>query len=329
MSQQILDFTKGYMQKSNAKAFTSLLATLCIYFGTLWLALAAQLSWPVIALLLMINSFSGVRLYVIQHDLGHLSHFETRWLNTFAGYAISTFTLTPFRAMQYNHNLHHAHIGSLDDRDSTEIYTMTLKEWEAAGFWRRLHYRLYRHPLVLLPIGGLWTFLVRYRWPKNARRIGAREVLVHDALVFAWWIVIYWGFGWTGLALYMVTALICGCIGVFLVFLQHNFEDTYWEHKPNVDYARATLQGSSALDLGWLWDLGTGNIAYHDIHHFNPRIPLYNLRKCHRDLREVMDIRTIKWPEALRSFRLKLWDEETGQLVAFPARAATSAIPAE
>jgi omega-6 fatty acid desaturase (delta-12 desaturase) len=149
--------------------------------------------------------------------------------------------------------------------------------------------------------------------------------------VLAWVGLIFAGYGWSGLGVYGLTVLVSGCIGVFLVYLQHNFEDTYWDRKPDLDYERATLQGSSALDLGWWWDLGTGNIAYHDIHHFNPRIPLYNLRKCHRDLRKEMDIRTIGWPEALRSFRLKLWDEDAERLVPFPRRGGVpkAAVPAE
>lgn len=320
MSREIKNFTSRYMERSNAIALTNVLGTFLVYFITLWLALSLAGNWLVVLPLLVINAFAAVRLYVIQHDLGHLSHFKTRRQNELAGYAAATFTLTPFKVMQHNHNLHHAHIGNLDHREATEIYTMTLAEWRAAGFWQRVYYRLYRNPFLMLPLGGLWTFAVRYRWPKNAGRIGLKGVTAHNLAIALWWAAIYWAFGWVGLGLYVITVLISGCIGVFLVYLQHNFEDTYWDHKPDLDYARAALEGSSALDLGWLWDLGTGNIAYHDIHHFNPRIPLYNLRRCHRDLRKEMDIRTIEWPEAIRSFRLKLWDEETERLVPFPKR---------
>ena len=110
-----------------------------------------------------------------------------------------------------------------------------------------------------------------------------------------------------------------GMIGVFLVYLQHNFEDTYWDRKPDLDFRRATLIGSSSLDLGWWWDLGTGNIAYHDLHHYNPAIPSYNLRRCQRDLPEHLQCHApIGWRKALRSFTLKLWDEDAGRLVPYP-----------
>jgi len=331
MSQAVKDFTSQYMERSNLKASLSFFGTFAVYLLTLWLALETAWNWLVLAPLLIVNSFAAVRLYVIQHDLGHRSHFKTRLQNDLAGYLASTFTLTPYKAMLYNHNVHHAHIGNLDERHSTEIYTMTLREWQEAGFWKRLYYRLYRHPLIMIPLGGVWTFAIRYRWPKNAMQIGPREILAHDVAVLAWWGLIAWAYGWTGVGVYGLTVVISGCIGVFLVYLQHNFEDTYWDHKPELDYARAALQGSSALDLGWWWDLGTGNIAYHDIHHFNPRIPLYNLRKCHQALRQEMDVHTIEWPEALRSFRLKLWDEESERLVPFPKAGATrpAPVPAE
>jgi hypothetical protein len=130
--------------------------------------------------------------------------------------------------------------------------------------------------------------------------------------------------GLPGLIIYAGTVFTAGCIGVFLVYLQHNFEDTWWDRKPDLNPARAALQGSSALDLGWWWDLGTGNIAYHDIHHFNANIPSYRLRKCHRALREKYEVQTIRWPEAIRSFTLKLWDEDQERLVPFP-RARRSA----
>ena len=323
-SKEIIDFTAPYMRRSTRIALISFVGTLAVYFASLWFALESASIW-VTGLLVILNAFAAVRLYVIQHDLGHLSHFKTRKGNEIAGYISSTFTLTPFKAMQYNHNVHHAFVGDLDFRESTEIFTMTLQEWEAAGFWQRLHYRLYRNPLIMLPIGGVWTFALKYRWPSNALKVGAKGVILHDIGVLAWWFAIFWFYGWAGLAVYGATVLVSGCIGVFLVYLQHNFEDTVWDHKPDLDYVQATLQGSSALDLGLLWDLGTGSIAYHDIHHFNPRIPLYNLRKCHRELRKVVDIRTIGWPEAIRSFRLKLWDEETRRLVPFPRKSLEAA----
>ncbi|MBD3679523.1 MAG: fatty acid desaturase [Rhodobacteraceae bacterium] len=320
----IKEFTRRYCERDNRIALISYLGTFAAYFLSLWLAIRFAETWYLVAPLVVVNAFCGVRLYIMQHDCGHGSLFETARLNDLAGYGLSTFTLTPYRVMQYNHNMHHTHIGNLEERDSGEIHTMTVKEWEEAPFLTRLGYRLYRNPFLLLPVGGLFTYILRYRWPKNTLKIGAWEVMAQNAVLALWVWLIYLLGGWVGLAVYGATVMVAGIIGVFLVYLQHNFEDTYWDRRPDLSFERAALQGSSALDLGWLWDLGTGNIAYHDIHHFNARIPMYRLRKCHQELRKEFDVQIIRWPEALRSFRLKLWDEDQERLVPFPKAKATS-----
>ena len=322
---------KPYMVKDDRIAWASVLGTLAVFFAGLALAVRAAATHPALALpWVVVAAFAGVRLYVLQHDLGHFSLFRGRRTNRLVGYAVSPFTLTPYEAMRVNHDTHHAYLGNLDHRETTEIHTMTVREWRDAGRAERLAYRLYRHPAVLLPLGGTWTFLIRYRWPKNAARIGVPGVVAHNLGVLGFFWAMHALGGWTGVAVLLSTAVVSGCIGVFLVYLQHNFEDTYWDRKPDLDFRRATLQGSSALDLGHWWDIGTGNIAYHDIHHFNPQIPSYRLRRCHRALRGELGMPTIEWPEAIRSFRLKLWDEEAGRLVPFPERqAGTMPMPAE
>ena len=155
-------------------------------------------------------------------------------------------------------------------------------------------------------------------------------VIAHNLMLAGYLAVIWATLGVTGLAVWALSAVLAGVIGVFLVYLQHNFEETYWDRKPSLDFRRATLMGSSSLDLGWLWDLGTGNIAYHDLHHYNPGIPSYNLRRCQRALPEELRAHdVIRWPEAIRSFRLKLWDEGAGRLVPFPKADAVGIVAAE
>lgn len=307
-----------YAGRDDRIAAASLGGTFAFYFATLALALF-WMPHPIVTIaLVVVNALSGVRLYVIQHDCGHASLFRDRWANDWAGYTLSTFTLTPFRAMQYNHNYHHAHVGDLDHRDSGEIHTMTLREWGNADWVTRLKYRLYRNPLILLPFGGLWTYLIRYRWPKNAVRNGLVGLAAHNIALALWVGVIFWAAGWPGLVIFGATVLVAGIVGVFCVYLQHNFEDTYWDRPPSHDIRDASITGSSALDLGWWFDLATCNIAYHDLHHFNPKIPSYRLRICHRALRDDYGLPTIRWPQALASFQLKLWDEDQARLVRFP-----------
>ncbi|MFO7920335.1 fatty acid desaturase [Rhodobacteraceae bacterium W635] len=316
----IRDLTRAYCQRSDALASASYFGTFAVYFLTLYLAIHHFGTWYIAVPLVVVNALAGVRLYVLQHDCGHRSLFTKRWMNDWAGYALSTFTLTPYRAMQFNHNQHHKFLGDLDERRAGEIHTMTLREWQEADWKTRLFYRLYRNPFILIPLGGLFVYVIRYRWPKNTMQVGPAGVLVHDALLLAWVALLWWLGGVPALVVYGATVIIAACTGVFLVYLQHNFEDTYWDHRPDLRHDLAALQGSSALDLGWWFDLATGNIAYHDIHHFNANIPSYRLRECHRELREIFDLPTINWPEAIRSFTLKLWDEDQGKLVPFPKR---------
>ncbi len=329
----IREYLKGFTAKDNRIAGLSYFGTFAAFFCFLVVAIriAGTEWWWAAAPFVVLTAFAGVRLYVLQHDTGHHSLFETRRQNDLAGYVLSPFTMTPYRAMQYNHNMHHAYLGNLHHRETTEIHTMTLNEWNAAGGWTRLWYRLYRNPLVLLPVGGIFVYFIHYRWPKNAAKIGPAGVILHNLMLVAWVWAIWVLAGWTGVAVWALAVVVAAHIGVFMVFLQHNFEDTYWDVKPDLDFRQAALQGSSCLDLGHWWDIGTGNIAYHDIHHFMPSIPSYRLRKAHHGMPAHLAAqqRRIRWPEALAAFRLKLWDEDRGRLVPFPKPRAAAALAAE
>jgi omega-6 fatty acid desaturase (delta-12 desaturase) len=326
----IRDFTKAYTQRSDLRGGLSLGATLMVYVAAL-IGAAKLAHTPVLAgVLIVVLAFASVRLYVLQHDCGHESLFATRQANHWMGHLLSLFSLTPYRVMQYNHNLHHAYLSNLDHRETTEVFTMTLAEWQSASLWTRAWYRLYRNPVIMLSLGGIYAYFVAYRWPRNTLKVGAAGVILHNIAVLCYLLLIWWTLGVAGLIVFGLAAFLAGVIGVFLVYLQHNFEETYWDRKPDLDFRKATLEGSSSLDLGWWWDLGTGNIAYHDLHHFNPAIPSYNLRRCQRDLPDALKRHDpIRWPEALASFRLKLWDEQEGKLVPFPQQTQRFSVPAE
>jgi len=324
----IRETTMRWTSRDDRIASLSYLGTFAFYFCTLALALFWSPHGVLTAVLVILNALSGVRLYVLQHDCGHHSLFSSRRANEWAGHGLSPFTLTPFKTMQYNHNSHHAHLGDLDERDTGEVHTMTLREWHNATTGRRLCYRLYRNPLLMLPLGGLLTYAIRYRWPKNARKVGVRGVMAANLALALWVWAIWLAAGWPGVALYGWTVLVAGTVGVFCVYLQHNFEDTYWDRRPDHNIQDASLTGSSALDLGWWFDLATCNIAYHDLHHFNPRIPSYRLRRCHRALRREYGLPVIRWPQAIAAFTLKLWDEDSQKLVPIPAATVKPTLPA-
>jgi omega-6 fatty acid desaturase (delta-12 desaturase) len=312
-------YTRAYSQKDNRLAALSYFGTFAVYFLSLWLAIRFAGQWYLMVPAGVVHAFSAVRLYVLQHDTGHHSLFETRAQNELAGHVLSPFTFAPFEVMKQNHNLHHSNIGNLEHRETGEIHTMTLREWRAAGFWERLFYRLYRNPFVLIPAGALFTYFIRYRWPKNTLQFGVAGVLLHNLSIVVFLSVLYLLSGTTGLLVWLCFSILGGMIGVFLVYLQHNFEDTYWDRRPDLNPQVAALQGSSCLDFGWFFDMAVANITLHDIHHFNARIPSYRLRACHHSLPPEAAPRRIKFPEAVAALRLKLWDEEQGRLVPFPS----------
>ena len=324
----IREYLKDYTHKSDAMGAASLVLNLAAHLAALVIGSALIPNVLLMLPFIVIFAFSAVRLYVLQHDCGHESLFATRWINDAAGYFLSVFSFTPYRVMQYNHNQHHAYLGNLEHRETTEIHTMTLKEWQTASFWERLSYRIYRFPPVMLIVGGVFTYFIAYRWPKNTLKVGLVGVMIHNFLLLVYIFIIWWTLGAAGLIMFTTGAIVASAIGVFLVYLQHNFEDTYWDRKPDLDFRKATLVGSSSLDLGHWWDIGTGNIAYHDLHHFMPSIPSYNLRKAQKNLPAELKMHdVIRWSRAIDSFRLKLWDEESERLVTFPKASSQSMIP--
>ena len=323
---------RAFTKKDNRLAYLSLVPNLAVYFAAVTASIMAveQDRWLIAGFAIVVLAFAGVRLYVLQHDLGHLSLFETKRLNEIWGYLVSPFTMAAYPQMRHNHNLHHAYVGDLDARETTEIFTMTLREWNEAGFWKRLYYRLYRNPLVLVPVGAAYVYFLVYRWPKNAAEVGAGAMLAHNAAILAYLGVIWALAGWSGVFTVMFAIWLGGMFGVFLVYLQHNFEGTWWDRRPDLDPSRAAIQGGSCLDFGWVFDELVANITKHDIHHLVASIPSYRLRAAHRELEKTHELRRITFPEALHAFTLKLWDEDTHQLVRFPkARVRAAITPAE
>ena len=327
MTTDLRDYTRQFAVRDNKRAMISFGTTFAVYFGALTLAIAYAHIWYILVPFGLISGLAAVRLYVLQHDTGHHSLFETRLQNEIAGNLLSPFTFAPFEVMKQNHNLHHASIGNLDHRETGEINTMTVREWHAAPWRKRLFYRLYRNPFILIPLGSLFTYFIRYRWPKNTTRFGIVGVLLHNLAVAGFVGLIYWLSGWTGVLVWFVFSAIGGMFGVFLVYLQHNFEDTYWDRRPGLDPQVAALKGSSALDFGEWFDIMVACITLHDIHHFNARIPSYRLRECHYGLPPQYAPRRIKFGEAVAALNLKLWDEERERLVPFPKAAQNPSTP--
>ncbi|SFR18159.1 fatty acid desaturase [Poseidonocella sedimentorum] len=310
--------SRAYAVRSNAKAWCSLLPTLALFFGALIAAIACRAQIWILVPGVVLTAVAGVRLYMLQHDCGHGSFFESRRLNDRVGALLSPLTLTPYKAGRYNHNLHHAHIGDLDERGASEIYIMTLAEFEAAPLWKQLVYRLYRSPVTLFLVGPTLLYLIRFRWPRNVMKSGLGDIVLHNLLLAALLGGLVLAFGWIALPIWGAALVLAGSFGGLIPYVQHNFETVYWAAHQERDFEAAALEGSAVIDLGPVFDLATANIAYHDLHHLNASIPSYELKRCHRALRAELDPVYIGWRDVVGCFRWKLWDETSRRMTRFP-----------
>lgn len=309
--------TRAFATANNVVGAAHLALSLLMYFAA---TAVGTLYWgnPIVMTCAVIL-FAGacVRLFGVQHDNGHLSYFSNRRANVWTGVLLGAFTCNPFHSMRYNHNRHHAYIGNLDQMESHEVWTMTVRGYHEAPLKTRIAYRIYRSAIVMFFLGPIFIFFIRYRWPKNALRVGWWDALMQNALMATWWALVFVLAGWTGIK-FLVLALICTtCVGTIMIYSGHNHEDTYWQHEDHVDFEEASLRGASVLSLGPVFDFMTFNFAYHDLHHLNSKVPCYNLRACHFALADQLSPVRLTLREAVTSIQWKLWDEEQGRMVRF------------
>ena len=271
-----------------------------------------------------------VRMYSLFHDLTHSSLFRSRRANARWGHLLGFLLFTPYRWWQRQHSLHHAHTGNLDHRGPGEIHTMTVAEYRRASRLRRLGYRAYRNPLLLLLVGPSLVFLFERRFPQRGMtpKILASVVATNVALlawVFGWATVL----GWGTYALIQGTTLIAGgAIAAWMLYIQHQYEDTYYEAADEWSFELAALRGSSYLQLPRALCWVVGNANYHHVHHLSARIPNYRLRAAHEQQPMFAQTPVVTFRSGIRSLRLKLWDEERGALVGFPPHRAVATRPA-
>ena len=313
--------TQAYARPDDRLAWLHLVLSLGLYAASLALGAWAWGGGHWLVAALATAGFAGatIRLFGIQHDCGHLSYFASHRVNVACGVLLGAVTLNPYFAMRYNHNRHHAYIGDLDRMEAHEVLTWTVAQYRAAPWWARAGYRIYRSAPVIFVLGPLFILFLRYRWPKNAARTGLADIAVQNGLMLAFWGGV-WSVGGAGaLAFLLMASAVTACVGVAIVYVGHNHEETYWASGPDRDFDEAALKGSSVIDLGPVFDFLTFNFAYHDLHHLNHRIPAYRLRACHRALSDHLSPTRLGLWQALGCIRWKLWDEEAGRMVPFSA----------
>jgi omega-6 fatty acid desaturase (delta-12 desaturase) len=284
-------------------------------------AAVATGTWWLYVLLVPPAALLVVRLFMIQHDCGHGSFFADRRANDWTGRVISTLTLTPYDVWRRAHAIHHATAGHLDRRGVGDISTLTVAEYRALGWRGRLAYRLYRHPLVMFGIGPIYVFFLQGRLPIGFMTAGVgpwASAMATNLGIVAVTAPLVWAFGLgTVLAVELPVLILAGAVGVWLFYVQHQFEDMQWYDASGWDVHEAALHGSSYYVLPPVLRWFTANIGMHHVHHLSSRIPFYRLPEVMRAHPELESVGRLTLLESLACVRLTLWDEKLRRLISF------------
>ena len=310
----------AFQRASNMRAAWQIASTLVPY-GLVWCAMYFSLavSWWITAPLAALAGALLVRVFIIFHDCGHGSYFRSRAANDVTGFVAGVLTLTPYHQWRWEHAGHHSTAGHLDKRGTGDVWTMTVQEYLEASRWKRFAYRLARNPAVLFGIAPLLFFAVIQRFPSAKASLRVRQSV--------WW---------TNFAILLVTIGFCrifgpadyllikaiettvgGAAGIWLFYVQHQFEGAYWQRQDRWEYSAAALRGSSYYKLPAILQWFSGNIGFHHIHHLSARIPNYRLQECHEADALFSQVRPLTLRSSLKSMGLHLWDEQAGMLVGY------------
>jgi len=312
----------SYRQPSPIRSAVEIAVT-ALPFVALWAVMAVAVVhgyW--LALLLTIPAAGFlVRLFILQHDCGHGALFARRGINDWTGRVIGIFTLTPYDYWRRTHAIHHATAGNLDKRGIGDVNTLTVREYRALPWSGRARYRLYRHPLVMFGLGPAWLFICQYRLPFGLMRAGVQPwmstIATNLGIVFPV-VSLMWLMGVGPFLLVQAPiTLIAATAGVWLFYVQHQFEETNWSEGDDWKFQHAALHGSSHYDLPILLRWFTGNIGIHHVHHLSAKVPFYRLPEVLRDHPCLRHIGRITILESLSCVKLVLWDESAKRLVSF------------
>jgi omega-6 fatty acid desaturase (delta-12 desaturase) len=324
--------TEPYLGSCAQRASVQLITTLVPLALTMTAAhaLVSERLFPVFSLLLALPTAGLlVRTFVLMHDCAHGSFFASRVVNDTVGFVTGVLTLTPFVQWRRDHALHHASSGDLDRRGHGDVPTLTVQEYAAKSPRDRLLYRVIRHPALIL-LGGPFHLAIGQRLRGKSTATGAKQIASvwsTNAAVAAAFAAGFWFLGWRSvLVVYVVPYYIAAVAGVWLFYVQHQFEDAYWAPHPEWSYLDAALRGSSHLHLSPVLRWFTGSIGLHHVHHVAPRIPNYRLQQCHDEnaLFQSSPIVTVR--SGTQALRLALWDEDRRQLIRFRDITSTTSL---
>ena len=309
-----------YQKPHLGRACWQIINTLFPYI-LLWylMYLSLGVSWWLTLPLAVLAAAFLVRIFITFHDCGHGSFFKSRRANDICGFLCGVLTFTPYHHWRWLHSLHHATASDLDRRGVGDVWTLTVQEYLEASRWKRFAYRLARNPLVLFIIAPLYLFLLRQRFssPKANRR-KRQSVWWMNLALLSMGVGLSAVFGIVPYLLIQLTVLaVSGSAGIWLFYVQHQFEDVYWERSEDWEYTAAALKGSSFYKLPRVLQWFSGNIGFHHIHHLSPRIPSYNLEGCHESDPMFQVVKPVTLLSSLKSLSFRLWDESERELVGF------------
>jgi omega-6 fatty acid desaturase (delta-12 desaturase) len=260
-----------------------------------------------------------LRTYIVFHDCTHGSFLPGKQANAWVGRTLGLLVFSPFASWRHSHAIHHATAGDLERRGVGDVPTLTVAEYQSRDWRGRLGYRLFRNPIIMFGLGWILAMVILPRITRRSDRPRIQRSVIGTNLALIVMIVgLCWLIGWQAYLLIQVpTAMLAGSAGVWLFYVQHQFEDTYWRDSGTWDYAEAALQGSSYLKLPKILQFFTANIGLHHVHHLSARIPNYNLQSAHDEVPICKDVPVLTVWEGMRASRLKLWCERRGRLVTF------------
>lgn len=315
---------KKYRQTDTLTSIWQLITTFIPLFGLWYLAyLSLNVSYALTLAITLLNTGFAARTFIIQHDCGHGSFLKSRKIQNMIGCFCSFFTLIPYHYWRKVHAIHHADLSNLDKRSPGELPTWTVNEYLNSSPKEQWKYRLFRNPLIILFVIPPILFFIDFRTPRTSSEFSKKEqysVYITDlAMIFVYGSLMAI-FGWKEfLMVQLPLSFLLSSIAMFLFYVQHQYENTFWTHQSDLDFFEAALKGSSYLKLPGVFNWFTGDVGYHHIHHLAPMIPNYMLEKCHQENPELHQVTTLTFLESFKCLNYALWDEEQHKLISFKA----------
>jgi omega-6 fatty acid desaturase (delta-12 desaturase) len=314
------DALRAYARPDLRRSATQI-GTSVVPYIALWIVMYSMIHVSLAVVLLLAIPAAGfqVRTFILFHDCTHGSFLPTKRANAWLGAVLGLMVLAPYRSWRHDHAIHHATSGDLDRRGVGDVPTLTLAEYTALSPVGRLGYRLFRNPLVMFGLGPIFAMMIGPRLATRSQRPRLRHSVLGTDLALA--VVIgglCWLIGWQDfLLIWAPSSLLAGSVGIWLFYVQHQFEDAYWKQSADWSYDDAALRGSSYLKLPKILQFFSGNIGLHHVHHLNSKIPNYNLQRAHDENPMFQQVPVLTLRDGIRAMRLKLWDESRGTLITF------------